>query len=134
MKRGFVSRVVKPFITVLRHAAYRPATHKYPYERLEGFPRTRGRMMKPVEGRDLTYPAIDFLKCSFCGLCVEICPRDALEMQPVVELGSSEYRDLTYYPERMTQPEDIKKLLPELKYMLTPVASKEGLRYIRRRV
>ena len=156
-KRGFVSRVVKPFLTVLRHAAYSPATHKYPYERLEGFPRTRGRivlkmdecigcgacgyicpdlaiMMKPVEGRDLTYPAIDFLKCSFCGLCVEICPRDALEMQPVVELGSSEYRALTYYPERMTQPEDIKKLLPELKYMLTPVASKDGLRYIRRRV
>ena len=157
MKRNFISRILVPFATVLKHVAYQPVTHKYPYERLEGFERTRGRivlrmdecigcgacgyicpdeaiMMKPVEGKKLTYPAIDFLKCSFCGLCVEICPRDALYMQNVVELSSSEYKDLTYYPTRMTQPEDIKKLLPELKYLLKPVATKDGMKYIKRRL
>ena len=157
MKRSLISRILVPFATVLKHAAYKPVTHKYPFERIEGYPRTRGRivlrmdecigcgacgyicpdeaiMMKPVEGKTLTYPAIDFLKCSFCGLCVEICPRDALYMQDVVELAADEYKNLTYYPERMTKPEDLKKLLPELKYILKPVTDKDGMKYVKRRL
>ena len=157
MKRNLINRILVPFATVLKHVAYKPVTHKYPFERIEGHPRTRGRIvlrmeecigcgacgyicpddairMKPVEGHTLTFPAIDFLKCSFCGLCVEICPRDALYMQDVVELASDNYRDLTYYPEKMTKPENLNNLLPELKYLLKPVVDKDGVKYVKRRV
>jgi formate hydrogenlyase subunit 6/NADH:ubiquinone oxidoreductase subunit I len=158
MPRGnFVTRIITPFFVVLKHVVNQPVTHKYPFERLKGFTRTRGLItlnidacigcgacgwicpdhairMKIVEGRKVTHPAIDFLKCSFCGMCVEICPRGALNMHPVVELASSEYKDLVHTPEKMVSVPDIKEILPMLKYELEPVITPKKMGYIRRRV
>jgi len=156
-KRNFLSRVVTPFFVVLKHVINQPVTHKYPFERLKGFKRTRGRIvldielcigcgacgwicpdhaieMKIVKGSKVTHPAIDFLKCSFCGLCVEICPRDALNMTNIVELADKEYKNLVYYPEKLSEKPDIKKILPMLKYELEPVISRDKMSYRRRRV
>jgi len=156
-KKNFVSRIVTPFFVVLKHVVNQPVTHKYPFERLKGFPRTRGLItldmdacigcgacgwicpdhaieMKIVEGSKVTHPAIDFLKCSFCGMCVEICPRDALNMHPIVEIADTEYKNLVYYPEKLRQAPNLKELLPVLKYELEPVITPNKMGYIRKKV
>ncbi|HEW93844.1 NADH-quinone oxidoreductase subunit I [Candidatus Geothermarchaeota archaeon] len=155
--KNFLSRVVTPFFVVLKHVVNQPVTHKYPYERLKGFDRTRGRIvldiercigcgacgwicpdsaiqMKFVEGSKVTHPAIDFLKCSFCGLCVEICPREALKMTNVVELAEDEYRELVYTPEKLSIEPNLKDILPMMKYELEPVITPRKMGYSRRRI
>lgn len=156
-KKNFVSRIVTPFFVVLKHVVNQPVTHKYPFERLKGFSRTRGLItldmdacigcgacgwicpdhaieMKIVESSKVTHPAIDFLKCSFCGMCVEICPRNALDMHPIVEIAGTEYKNLVYYPEKLRQAPNLKELLPMLKYELEPVITPSKMSYIRKKV
>jgi len=156
-RKNFITRIITPFFVVLKHVINQPVTHKYPFERLRGFTRTRGLItldidacigcgacgwicpdqaikMKIVKGRRVTHPSIDFLKCSFCGMCVEICPREALNMHPIVELAASEYKDLVHSPEEMASKPDIKEILPMLKYELEPVITPKKMGYMRRRI
>lgn len=34
-----------------------------------------------VDGKD-QYPYIDYIYCKGCGICVHVCPKDALSMEP----------------------------------------------------
>ncbi len=149
---GFLARVVKPFIHVARHALKSPVTHKYPFERIKGFERTRGYITLnmdtcigcgacgyacpdeaiyffPVEGRKYTYPAIDYGKCSFCGLCVETCPTASLAHTDLVELAGYKYEELVYMPSEL-KPINIKEVLPEVRRFLITTMTKDGPKYI----
>ena len=153
---NFFTRVFRPFYHVARHLFYPPVTHKYPFERIRGFRRTRGYIMLnidtcigcgacgytcpdeaikffPVEGRRFTYPAFDFGKCCFCGLCVEICPTNSLHFTDIVELVAEEYKDLVHLPEDLKE-KDLREILPEMKYELKTIITKDGPRYIRKKV
>jgi len=39
--------------------------------------------------------AIDFALCMYCGICVEVCPFDALFWSPEYDYASADVRDLT---------------------------------------
>lgn len=149
---GFISRVFKPFIHVIRHVSKPPVTHKYPFERIKGFERTRGFIVLnmdtcigcgacgyicpdeairffPLEGRRFTYPAIDYGRCSFCGLCVEICPTASLSHTDIVEIAGEKYSDLVYMPEKLVKP-DLREILPELRRFLITTITEDGPKYI----
>jgi|Deesub1362A_J573_1020465.scaffolds.fasta_scaffold00003_439 formate hydrogenlyase subunit 6/NADH:ubiquinone oxidoreductase subunit I len=153
---NFIIRVFRPFYHVARHLLYPPVTHKYPFERIKGFPRTRGYITLnidtcigcgacgyvcpdqaikffPVEGKPFTYPAFDFGKCSFCGLCVETCPTDSLHFTDIVELAGEDYKELVYMPDELRE-KDIKEILPEMEYELKTTITRDGPRYLRRKV
>jgi formate hydrogenlyase subunit 6/NADH:ubiquinone oxidoreductase subunit I len=51
---------------VLKSAASKPSTRKYPYEKREAFKGSRGRFV------------IDIDKCNFCTLCQKKCPAGAI--------------------------------------------------------
>ena len=53
---------------VLKNVFRKPATVKYPYERIEPPEGMRGK------------PAIDKEKCISCGLCVKVCPNRAITL------------------------------------------------------
>lgn len=55
--------------TVLKNLFSRPATRRYPFEKREFFPATRGKL------------DIDIKKCIFCGLCQKKCPPAALSVK-----------------------------------------------------
>lgn len=153
---NFFVRLIKPLYHVVRHVAYNPVTHRYPFERIRGYPRTRGFIgldidlcvgcgvcgyicpcqaikFQFVDGRKFTYPAIDFGKCSFCGLCVEYCPRGALSSSDVVEIAGHKYEDLVYYPDELKIP-SLKEIHPHIRYELRTEITAKGPRYVRRRV
>lgn len=156
--KSLFEKIVIPVIEVAKHNIRPPMTHKYPFERQKGYPRTRGRhvlmidrcigcgvcawicpdnAIKMVEVKDteVTNPQIDYGKCCYCGLCTEYCPRNALIQTPVVEIVSESRAGLIYDPKKLAEIPDIKKMLPELKYELEPIIdSKYGIRYVRRRI
>ena len=45
--------------------------------------------------------AIDFSLCMYCGICVEVCPFDALHWSPVAEYAATALRDLTHERDRL---------------------------------
>lgn len=158
MKKPILIRIINPFIQVAKHSFRSPMTHKYPFERQRGFPRTRGRhiliidkctgcgvcawicpnkaiTMVTVEGRELTHPQIDYGRCCFCGFCVEYCPRSAIIETNIVEIASYKRDQLIFDPIRLSEKPDIKELLPEMKYELVhEIDPKIGIKYIKRRV
>lgn len=44
---------------------------------------------------------IDFGRCMNCGICVEVCPFDALQWQPECDYAESELESLTHGMERL---------------------------------
>lgn len=54
---------------VLGNIARRPFTKKYPKEKVEPFPRFRGKIV------------FDVNKCTGCGLCGMFCPTDAIKLR-----------------------------------------------------
>ncbi len=97
---------------VLRNLFRKPATVKYPYERVEPPEGLRG---KPVIDRErcdgcgfcadvcparaLTLveetkkPRIQLARCIFCGECVGICPRKAIRFTKEYELATYDKRE-----------------------------------------
>ncbi|WP_157577315.1 NADH-quinone oxidoreductase subunit I [Phycicoccus jejuensis] len=45
--------------------------------------------------------AIDFSLCMYCGICVEVCPFDALHWSPQFEYAETDIRDLLHEKERL---------------------------------
>ncbi|AKU17880.1 NuoI/complex I 23 kDa subunit family protein [Luteipulveratus mongoliensis] len=60
----------------------------------------------PEGGRDrqqnsLDRFAIDFSLCMYCGICIEMCPFDALFWSPEFEYAETDIRDLLHEKERL---------------------------------
>ncbi|MFN8074835.1 MAG: NADH-quinone oxidoreductase subunit I [Kineosporiaceae bacterium] len=47
--------------------------------------------------------AIDFSLCMYCGICIEVCPFDALYWSPEFEYAEFDIRDLVHEKERLAQ-------------------------------
>jgi NADH-quinone oxidoreductase subunit I len=47
--------------------------------------------------------AIDFSLCMYCGICVEVCPFDALHWSPEFEYAETDIRDLLHEKDRLSQ-------------------------------
>ncbi len=45
--------------------------------------------------------AIDFSLCMYCGICIEVCPFDALFWSPQFEYAETDIRDLLHEKERL---------------------------------
>ncbi|HEX2704180.1 MAG TPA: NADH-quinone oxidoreductase subunit I, partial [Candidatus Lustribacter sp.] len=45
--------------------------------------------------------AIDFSLCMYCGICIEVCPFDALHWSPEFEYAEVDVRDLLHEKERL---------------------------------
>ena len=83
-------------------------SHKEPVPRAEGpdaeeagARQARGRRAGPGRGRErvrnaLDRFAIDFSLCMYCGICIEVCPYDALFWSPEFSYAEPDLRDLTH--------------------------------------
>ena len=47
--------------------------------------------------------AIDFSLCMYCGICIEVCPFDALFWSPEFEYAELDIRDLTHEKDRLRE-------------------------------
>jgi NADH-quinone oxidoreductase subunit I len=47
--------------------------------------------------------AIDFALCMYCGICIEVCPFDALFWSPEFEFSEYDIRELTHEKERLRE-------------------------------
>ena len=47
--------------------------------------------------------AIDFSLCMYCGICIEVCPFDALYWSPEFEYAETDIRDLLHEKDRLGQ-------------------------------
>jgi len=47
--------------------------------------------------------AIDFSLCMYCGICIEVCPFDALHWSPEFEYAEMDIRDLLHEKDRLGQ-------------------------------
>jgi len=61
---------------------------------------TKGR---PQNKKDI-WPAVDYGRCVFCGLCVDACPFDALYMTNDYELSAYDKMSLKYTPDMLAVP------------------------------
>jgi NADH-quinone oxidoreductase subunit I len=58
---------------------------------------------KPQNKKDI-WPAVDYGRCVFCGLCVDACPFDALYMTNDYELSAYDKMGLKYTPDMLAVP------------------------------
>ncbi|MGH8776610.1 MAG: 4Fe-4S binding protein [Jiangellaceae bacterium] len=47
--------------------------------------------------------AIDFSLCMYCGICIDVCPFDALHWSPEFEYAELDIRDLTHERDRLRE-------------------------------
>lgn len=127
--------IAKGMLVVLKHLFQHPFTRQYPEETTPLSPRFRGYDFSLVLDRCtgnascakacphgcidiVTHPQedgryeivkfdIDVGKCMVCGLCVEVCPYDALFMGRGFELASYERWDLVVHKEELASRPDM---------------------------
>lgn len=58
---------------------------------------------RPRQRNVLDRFAIDFSLCMYCGICVEVCPFDALFWSPEFEYAATDIRDLTHEKDRLRE-------------------------------
>lgn len=58
---------------------------------------------RPRQRNVLDRFAIDYSLCMYCGICVEVCPFDALFWSPEFEYAEPDIRDLLHEKERLGQ-------------------------------
>jgi NADH-quinone oxidoreductase subunit I len=61
---------------------------------------------KPQNKKDI-WPAVDYGRCVFCGLCVDACPFDALYMTNDYELSAYDRAALKFTPDILMVPPKI---------------------------
>ncbi len=72
--------------------------------------------------------AIDFALCMYCGICVEVCPFDALFWSPEFEYSTYSIRELTHEKEQLRRWMDTVPPPPELETgAVLPPEIEEGL-------
>ena len=71
-----------------------PQTTRYPHEREEVSPRARGVIALHEE---------NCTSCMYCGICVEVCPFDALFWSPEHEYSEVRIADLLHDKSRLDQ-------------------------------
>src|SRR5688572_7544721 len=77
--------------------------------------------------------AIDFALCMYCGICVEVCPFDALFWSPEFEYSTYSLRELTHEKEQLRVWMDTVPLTPELEVGADlPKEIEEGLKAARK--
>jgi len=126
-----MSKILRPFKTVLNLAASKPMTFNFPPDMplTEGF---RGRQLynpelckgckicamvcpnraiemveREQDGKTVLQPQIDFRKCCFCGLCVDNCPTGALTFTNFPVLLTMQPETLIYTPEKLAKPPEL---------------------------
>ncbi|MEU8109064.1 4Fe-4S binding protein [Nonomuraea muscovyensis] len=57
---------------------------------------------RPRQRNVLDRFAIDFALCMYCGICIEVCPFDALFWSPEFEYAEGDIRDLLHEKDRLT--------------------------------
>jgi NADH-quinone oxidoreductase subunit I len=57
-----------------------------------------------VQNKKDIWPAVDYGRCVFCGLCVDACPFDALYMTNDYELSAYDKMSLKYTPDMLAVP------------------------------
>lgn len=57
-----------------------------------------------VQNKKDIWPAVDYGRCVFCGLCVDACPFDALFMTNEYELSAYDKMSLKYTPDMLSVP------------------------------
>ena len=70
--------------------------------------------------------AIDFALCMYCGICVEVCPFDALFWSPEFEYAEYDIRELTHEKERLREWMDTVPPPPPLEEGAVPPAEIEA--------
>lgn len=60
--------------------------------------------------------AIDFALCMYCGICIEVCPFDALFWSPEFEYSTLSIQELTHEKEQLRKWMDTVPPPPELEY------------------
>ena len=112
---GLIGGLGVTFKTMLKGAV----TVQYPHEREDPPPRARGviaciyieghkekRPPRREGGRDRTVSLldrfdIDYALCMYCGICVEVCPFDALFWSPEYEYSEANIADLLHDKEKL---------------------------------
>ncbi len=91
---GVVKGLGVTFKTMLKG----PVTTQYPHVK-EAPPRRPGGRPRTVSALDRF--DIDYALCMYCGICVEVCPFDALFWSPEFEYSEPRIADLLHDKERL---------------------------------
>ena len=104
---GLIGGLGVTFKTMLKGAV----TVQYPHEREDPPPRARGVIALKEENCTVCMLCarqcpdwcidIDYALCMYCGICVEVCPFDALFWSPEYEYSEANIADLLHDKEKL---------------------------------
>ncbi|MDV3293965.1 MAG: NADH-quinone oxidoreductase subunit I [Nitrososphaerales archaeon] len=80
---------------------------------------------KPQNKKDI-WPAVDYGRCVFCGLCVDACPFDALFMTNDYELSAYDKESLKYTPDMLAIPPKLEGQTYKVKFDTEKGTTKHG--------